>query len=1263
MTDELVGLLAQAMEVPAEWITEKSSADTLEKWDSLRQILVAKMLEQHYSITLSNDDLAELTSVASIRALLAMHGVNTLSTAALPTAEPDTLLGLLAQALEVTPDKIDNESSSETVEKWDSLRQILIAKMLEQHFAITLSNDDLAELASVRNIRALLAAHGVSTAGVVAMGEPAEPLEVSKADTLASLQASLRDHLTVNRIFDVAERLKAPVLQAAFAGPVVRVAVAGSLTTDFLTSAIACSGVLEETLPLVYAAPFASYVQELLDPASGLYAFRPDVVVLAPDWRETVVDVGLEASRAEVETALAERVSHFKRLWSLLRERTAAKIIQHTLVPPSNGFAGIAERRLPSSPTNQIAMLNTMLIEAATELVTWVEVDRLAALHGLANWNASRYFFTSKLPFDPQFLPAYVNALRGAWRIAHGRVKKVLALDLDNTLWGGVIGDDGVAGIKLGPDTAAGEAFTDWGLYIKELARRGVILAACSKNNPTVALEGFEHAHSPLKRGDFAAFEVSWDDKVGGLRRIAKTLNLGIDTVVFADDNPFECDLVRQNLPEVAVIELGTDPSAFVGLLDAGHWFDLPSYTKEDLQRTESYRGRQEAESERETATDLAAYLRGLRMIGELHIADAAELPRLAQMELKTNQFNLTTRRYSADVLRDLMADANSMVFGFQLRDRHADHGLVSSLVGKVEGDVFRIDSWLMSCRVFSRGVEEFIVNHVVDEARNRGCSRLMGEYLPTAKNEGVADLYSRLKFSPLDNNGRLWELPLAEATAHETFITAPNEEATADKRLSMPVTPAPEVEVPAELEAARAAMIAQDWAMAAVYWSSVRDAGPASLEAYVQGADALLRTGRTDEAEQVAESLEQLFPDNEWGAILLAESALQRGDLPQTRLRIQALRTRFPNSSVVMPRLALSLRSAGAGEELAQLLIEANAEGQVHPVFDDVRIWLADKFPVWKNTLRSARHDVEAGQVSSLILDKATIARACLPRAVTKKVVVYGSCQADMLKIVLQRMLVAHEEFEVVAVYAHLPELPGQIDETALAGTVLYLEQFDGRPSVPMRDKLRGCLAPDVPKLSFPLLTLQSLWPFDWPDYERNVAQPPRFPFGRFPYGDSIGMEVSREGLRGQRGFDRYMELSDIKMPKLDVLFERDIGAIRKRDAGSDIKMAEWVTQNYNKANLFFSWGHPSVVPILEMARQLLPLCVDQLGIRPEWIERLIASVTPWQDSLMVPFHPTVAEYHDLAFYKPDMTFRWQGQNWTFRDYTIAYIDNAADW
>jgi hypothetical protein len=157
--------------------------------------------------------------------------------------------------------------------------------------------------------------------------------------------------------------------------------------------------------------------------------------------------------------------------------------------------------------------------------------------------------------------------------------------------------------------------------------------------------------------------------------------------------------------------------------------------------------------------------------------------------------------------------------------------------------------------------------------------------------------------------------------------------------------------------------------------------------------------------------------------------------------------------------------------------------------------------------------------------------------------------------------------------------------------------------------------------------------------------------------------MEVSREGLRGQRGFDRYMELSDIKMPKLDVLFERDIGAIRKRDAGSDIKMAEWVTQNYNKANLFFSWGHPSVVPILEMARQLLPLCVDQLGIRPEWIERLIASVTPWQDSLMVPFHPTVAEYHDLAFYKPDMTFRWQGQNWTFRDYTIAYIDNAADW
>jgi FkbH-like protein len=338
---------------------------------------------------------------------------------------------------------------------------------------------------------------------------------------------------------------------------------------------------------------------------------------------------------------------------------------------------------------------------------------------------------------------------RAAWRSANARAKKVLVLDLDNTLWGGVIGDDGVDGIKLGSASPAGEAFEDWQRYVKALGERGVILAVCSKNDPAIAETAFTHPNSALQRSDFAAFECSWNDKAGGLRRIAKDLNVGLDSFVFCDDNPAECDLVRQELPEVAVVFLGADPAAFIDLFDAGHWFDMEAYTQEDLGRATAYTARAAALAEQAEVTDIGGYLTGLGMKARLSRPEEADIARVAQLELKTNQFNVTTRRYSEAQLRGFMARNDAVVLSFKLADKFGDHGLTSTLVAFHEDDTMRIDSWLMSCRVFSRSAEQYMLRGLIEIAEGLGAKRLVGEYLPTPKNVVVADLYPRLGFIP----------------------------------------------------------------------------------------------------------------------------------------------------------------------------------------------------------------------------------------------------------------------------------------------------------------------------------------------------------------------------------------------------------------------------------------------------------------------------------------------------------------------------------
>jgi FkbH-like protein len=374
--------------------------------------------------------------------------------------------------------------------------------------------------------------------------------------------------------------------------------------------------------------------------------------------------------------------------------------------------------------------------------------------------------------------PTYGDLVARLLAARAGRSYKCLVLDLDNTLWGGVIGDDGLNGIVLGQGSPLGEGFVAVQEYAKDLARRGIILAVCSKNDEANALEPFEkHPEMVLKRNDIASFRANWDDKASNIRAVAEELNIGLDSLVFLDDNPFERNLIRAHLPMVAVPEVPDDDPALVPrvLADAGY-FESTGITDDDRQRAAQYQENRAREELRGAATDLEGYLRALDMRMIWSRFDTVGLQRVVQLINKTNQFNLTTRRHTEADVEAIMADRAS--FGLQLRllDRFGDNGIIAVVIGRMtEPGAVTIDTWLMSCRVLGRGVETTTLNLVVEQARALGATRLIGEYVPTKKNGMVRDHYSRLGFSVVSQTpegASIAVLDLAGFTPAASFIT-----------------------------------------------------------------------------------------------------------------------------------------------------------------------------------------------------------------------------------------------------------------------------------------------------------------------------------------------------------------------------------------------------------------------------------------------------------------------------------------------------------
>jgi FkbH-like protein len=396
-----------------------------------------------------------------------------------------------------------------------------------------------------------------------------------------------------------------------------------------------------------------------------------------------------------------------------------------------------------------------MLAAAAPDRVVIFDLDHQSALFGKARWLDHRFWYHSKHPFDFDAIGRVAHVGAQILASSKGLSKKCLVLDLDNTLWGGVIGDDGLDGIKLGTD-ADGEAFMAFQAYVKSLKERGVILAVCSKNEEATAKEPFlRHPDMKLGLEDIAVFRANWNNKVENIRQIANTLNIGLDSLVFVDDNPAEREIVRRFLPMIEVPELPEDPSDYVNALAAGCFFETVTFSAEDKERARYYKENAQRAELQLSFTDAADYLRSLEMSSEGGSADKFHLPRMSQLINKSNQFHLTGTRYSEAELEGFSKRDDITLRFFKLRDRFGDNGLISVLVLKQEEALLVIDTWVMSCRVLGRSMEEFIAAEILDVAHARNCRAVIGRYVPSLKNKLVSGLYARLGFTLLsDENG-----------------------------------------------------------------------------------------------------------------------------------------------------------------------------------------------------------------------------------------------------------------------------------------------------------------------------------------------------------------------------------------------------------------------------------------------------------------------------------------------------------------------------
>ncbi len=549
-----------------------------------------------------------------------------------------------------------------------------------------------------------------------------------------------------------------------------RVLILGQCTTTWLGQALTAHAFGRGMDLAVRDGEYDNVMQELMASASD---DRPvDAVVFVP-WNQRLLG---EADR-QPEQRIEDELAFWRQAWSIAKDQLKARIIQVGYDCDAFGALGVNLAGAHDGQVGLARQANQTLREQLPGGAYYVDLDQAAGRMGRDRFYDPRRYHWTKQPFSEEGTSLLGGHLAAAVRAVTTGPKKVLVLDLDNTLWGGVVGETGPLDITLG-ESPDGEAFRAFQQHVKQLAQRGVVLAVCSKNNPEDAREPFEkNPDMALSLNDFAAFEANWDPKPAAIERIAKTLKLGLDSFVFFDDNPAEREHVRQTLAEVEVVEVPDDPSGYVRALESGLWFEATQVTGADRQRSKQYATERKRRDAEQTFGSIEDYLGSLEMLGDVREVDEADMQRVVQLLGKTNQFNLTTRRHTAEQVREMLRDPGAIGLTLRMSDKFGDHGLVSLVLAVPdvqEKGTLRVDTWLMSCRVISRTAEAFMFDALLTRARERGYTRIIGEYIPTQKNKLVAGLYESMGFDRLtthDDGRAEYALDTGSAEPPKTYI------------------------------------------------------------------------------------------------------------------------------------------------------------------------------------------------------------------------------------------------------------------------------------------------------------------------------------------------------------------------------------------------------------------------------------------------------------------------------------------------------------
>ncbi len=570
------------------------------------------------------------------------------------------------------------------------------------------------------------------------------------------------------------QELKKIVKRMPTSLPIVKVALVGDTATQFLATAIKGMGTIHGYQTDLFEAEYNQVERQFLDPNSELYQFNADIIILFQSTHKLGEHHSLLAPTQQEQLA-AERLQFVQSICEnpVLKEK---KLICLNYPEIEDTVFGSYATKVCSSLTYQVRKLNMGLMDLSQQYPNLFICDIVGLQNKLGRnfMFAPNVYVSTEMIFSIDALPYVASRITDIISAIRGQFNKCLILDLDNTVWGGIIGDDGLEGIQLGHGLGIGKAFTEFQMWVKKLKQRGIIICVASKNDEKTAKEPFEkHPDMILKLNDIAVFQANWETKIDNIRAIQRILNISFDSMVFLDDNPFERNIVRENIPGITVPELPEDPGEYLEFLYEQNLFETASYSLADKDRTRQYQEEAQRASLQKTFNNEADFLQSLNMVSEVSGFTKFNIPRIAQLSQRSNQFNLRTIRYTEADVSSMAEDEQVIDLSFTLEDKFGDNGLIAVVIMKaLDKETLFVDTWFMSCRVLKRGMENFTLNSMVARAKAAGYHRIIGEYLPTSKNKMVAKHYDSLGFLPIIGVPTAqYELDVDNYTEKENFI------------------------------------------------------------------------------------------------------------------------------------------------------------------------------------------------------------------------------------------------------------------------------------------------------------------------------------------------------------------------------------------------------------------------------------------------------------------------------------------------------------